>query len=65
MLLLAPSVTAFQQLVLAWEGGLHRLFMPIDVKKSASVRIVPHFSINGQTSTLMALRLAGVIVSDI
>ena len=63
-ILLAPSVTALQQLVFACEGELQWLDMSINVKKSACMRIGPRFSaLLAQTSTLlMALRLAGVII---
>ena len=45
ILLLAPSVTALQQLVLACEGELQWLDMSINVKKSACMRIGPRFSV--------------------
>jgi len=45
ILLLAPSVTALQQLVLACEGELQWLDMSINVTKSACMRIGPRFSV--------------------
>jgi len=46
ILLLAPSITALQQLVTACECELSWLDMSINVRKSACMRLGPRFNVN-------------------